>query len=512
MSASSNLPPPPVPWRTNRSPFRLLGASFGAMVLLGVILFIPIFVWFFCRIEPGPGQIAILIHKTGQNLPTGEILAPDKTYKGVQLEVLPEGRYFYNPYSWDWQYAKITDIPAGKVGVQTRLYGKELPAGEILAAAGTKGILPDVLGLGKHRINPFAIGVEQFDAISIKPGCVGVVTALTGKDVLNSDLPADQRNGMLVSNGLKGVVGQVLDPGTYYLNPYLVNVVEVNLQSQRFAMSGDDAIRFLTADGFDVNVEGTLEFAIARDQAARITHRIGDMDDVLKKVILPRARGFSRVEGSKYAATNFIVGETRQQFQTNLEAHLRERCKDWGVDIKSVLIRNIIPPEDIASIIRDREVAVQTARKFEQQIEQAKSKAELTKQERLAEQSKEKVDAETLLIKAVIKAEQDMSVLVTNAAQGLAVAQIDAEAAIFLAQAQTLKATAERDVIRTNNLAAASVLSNNVQAFGTGLNFARYQFYTKLGPRVNTVLSSDQKDGLGSLFQPFLLPAKEVKP
>ena len=85
------------------------------------------------------------------------------------------------------------------------------------------------------------------------------------------------------------------------------------------------------------------------------------MEDILKKVILPRARGFSRIEGSKNPAKNYIMGDTRQQFQDNLEAHLRKQCALWGVDIKSVLIRNITPPDEIASIIRDREVAVQTA-------------------------------------------------------------------------------------------------------------------------------------------------------
>ena len=146
------------------------------------------------------------------------------------------------------------------------------------------------------------------------------------------------------------------------------------------------------------------------------------MDDILKKIILPRARGFSRIEGSKHPAINFIVGETRQQFQNDLEAHLREQCEDWGVSIKSVLIRNIMPPDEIASIIRDREVAVQDARKFEQQIEQAKSKAELVKQEMLAQQNKEKVEADTARIRAVIGAEQEQAVQVIAAQRELEVA------------------------------------------------------------------------------------------
>ena len=243
---------------------------------------------------------------------------------------MPEGRYFRNPYHWGWEITRITDIPAGRLGVRTRLYGRDLPPGRIVADEDTKGILPEVLRPGKYRINPYAYAVELFDAISIRPGSVGVVTSLVGKDVLSDELPPEARNLFLVGPGMKGVVPEVLDPGTYYLNPYLVNVAEVNLQSQRFEMSGDDAITFLTLDGFTVRVEGTIEFAISRDKAALITHRVGDMEDVLKKIILPRARGFSRIEGSKHPAINFIIGETRQQFQDNLETHLRQQARGVG--------------------------------------------------------------------------------------------------------------------------------------------------------------------------------------
>jgi len=49
----------------------------------------------------------------------------------------------------------------------------------------------------------------------------------------------------------------------------------------------------------------------------------------------------------------------------------------------------VLPPDQIAGVIREREVAVQDARKFEQQIEQARSQAELVRQEMLAQQNKE---------------------------------------------------------------------------------------------------------------------------
>lgn len=474
------------------------------LAILAVVLILPLWFWIFCRIEPGPGEIAILIRKTGKDLPSGQILALEKDQKGIQLDVLAEGRYFRNPYYWGWRIAKITDIPPGKLGVLTRLYGKELAGGQILAPESCKGIVPEVLRPGAYRINPYAYGVQQFDAITIRPGYGGVMTSLTGTDVLDGQVPAADRNTFLVAEGMKGVKPEILDAGTYYLNPYMVVVTEVNLQSQRFELSGDDAISFLTLDGFTVNVEGTIEYALMRDQAARLTHQVGDMDDILKKIVLPKARGFSRIEGSKNPAKNYIAGTTRQMFQNSLEAHLKAQCKPWGVDIKSVLVRNITPPDAIASIIRDREVAVQDANKYGMQIEQAKSEAELVKQEMLAVQNKEKVEADTLRIRAVIAAEQEREVKLTRANRDLEVARLENAAAKAQAEAKLLQAKAEGDVIRMKNEAEANVIGSQVQAFGTGMNLARYVFYGKIGPKIKSILSGDQPDGLGGLLKAYV--------
>ena len=72
-------------------------------LVVGVLVALFILVWFFCRIEPRSGQIAVLIRKTGENLAPGQVIALDEGQKGIQLNVLPEGRYFRNPYTWSWK-------------------------------------------------------------------------------------------------------------------------------------------------------------------------------------------------------------------------------------------------------------------------------------------------------------------------------------------------------------------------------------------------------------------------
>jgi regulator of protease activity HflC (stomatin/prohibitin superfamily) len=458
-------------------------------------------VWFFCRIEPDSGEIAVLIRKTGKDLPSGQIIAIEKNQKGIQLEVLPEGRYFRNPYTWDWEIQKITDIPAGKLGIMIRQFGQDLPSGQIIADEGEKGIAAEILRPGKYRINPLAYQIYLFDAITIHPGRVGIVTNLVGKDVLFGDQP-ESKNTFLVKSGEKGVQSEALDPGTYYLNPFLVDVTELNLQSQRFDFSGKDAINFLSFDGFNITVEGTIEWAIKRESAAMITVRVGDLEDILNKIILPRARGFSRIEGSKKMASEYITGKTRQEFQDNLFKHLQETCEERGVKILSTLIRNIVPPQEIAGPIREKEIAVQDRKKYEQQIIEAQSAAELAKQEQLAIQNREKVEQETIKIKAVIEVKQIQSVALTDTQRNLEVAKIENQSADYRVQALKATGEAERDVIHLTNLANAEVLKNNVEAFGSGWNYAYYTFVKTLGPKLHFIFANEE-GSFGKIFEEF---------
>ncbi len=499
-------PPPPPPSRGNRGGTSRRGQNMKStphipsvaplipFIVIGLIVLGSIWWWYFWRIEPGNGEIAVLTKKTGKNLPTEQIIAASDEYKGVQLAVLPEGRFFKNPYAYSWDVIKMTDVPAGKFGVLVRKYGKDLPGGSIIAPDETyKGIVSDVLGTGKHRINPYAYEIKLFDDIKIAPGHVGVVTSLFGKDVLYStNTAATVDDGFLAQDGWKGVKRAVLKEGTHRLNPYLYAVSIVNIQSQRFEFSGDEAIKFLTFDGFSVTVEGTLEFNLNVDRVAKLTHEVGDMDDIMMKLILPSARGFFRIEGSKKLATDFIVGESRQAFQNSLEQYLKDVCEGWGISLNSVLIRDIIVPQEIAGIIRDRELAAQEAMKFEQQIVQAKSKAELEKQKALAEQKRLMVDAETEKIRQLVMAEQGKLEQTIAAGTELAVSKVQLQAARADAEALLTIADADRKVVESKNKADAEVLKQQVSVYKNESDYVRVRLYEVVAPNIDSILTTDE--------------------
>ena len=68
-------------------------------------------------------------------------------------------------------------------------------------------------------------------------------------------------------------------------------------------------------------------------------------------------------------------------------------------------------------------------------------------------------------------------------------------------------------VVRGGKEILSSVVASQVQAFSNGLNYARNTFYKKVGPRIQSMVSTDQGDGLGALFLPYIPEmGKEMKP
>ena len=71
-------------------------------------------------------------------------------------------RYFKNPFFWDWVVVPQVEIPEGKLGVRTRLYGDNLGPGDLIAwSEGQKGIVPEVLRPGRHAINAWVVGTSK---------------------------------------------------------------------------------------------------------------------------------------------------------------------------------------------------------------------------------------------------------------------------------------------------------------------------------------------------------------
>jgi regulator of protease activity HflC (stomatin/prohibitin superfamily) len=211
-----------------------------SMVKMGLVLALAVFgawlvwQWGFCRFYVGPGQMAVITAKTGETLPPGQILAR-KGQRGIQEDVLGEGRHFLNPWLYERDIRKVVEIPPGKVGVVTSKIGEPLPDGEFLAERGQKGIWRNVLGPGKYRMNPVGYQIDIVDAISIPIGYDGVVTSLSG---------AQTPPHAFAQRGEKGVRSDVLQPGLYFVNPreFKVDVLEIGVNQVSLLGKGGGAV------------------------------------------------------------------------------------------------------------------------------------------------------------------------------------------------------------------------------------------------------------------------------
>ena len=251
-------------------------------------------------------------------------------------------------------------------------------------------------------------------------------------------------------------------------------------------------MNFLSADGFPITLDGVVEFRILPDKVAEMFVKYnedanGDAidEEIIAKIITPESRSLCRIGGSKLSGGQFISGEDREKFQTDLVKSLTENCQKQGIEILAVAITSIQPPDDIAQPVQQREVAKQKLAQFRREKLQQLSEAKLKVEVVLAEQKKRVVEAEQEVVEKTTKAEQEQQVAVTLAEQKLKVAQTQLEAAKDKASAILAKAEADADVIKFDNAAEAAGLAAQVSAFdGDGAAMARNMLLGKIAPVV----------------------------
>lgn len=493
------------PWR------RALHLGFGGLVIAAVIAVIVISSMYnSIKIEVPTGYQAVLIRKTGLDLPSDKEIAPPprngKLYKGIQPSVLTEGRYFYNPFFWDWEIQKQFDVPVGKIGVRIALAGDDMPIGQILANPGQKGIQHEVLKPGRYPYNWYSEAITLHDPVMIPAGFQGVVTLLSGRE------PKDPNN-VVVGPGERGVQKKTLAPGTYFLNPFEARVSLVDCRSKRFDLGEEGGMDFLSADGFPVRLDGVIEFRVIPERAPEVfvlynEDKNGDVvaEEIINKIITPESRSICRLSGSRLTGGDFISGTEREQFQQNLDKTLKANCKNQGVEILAVAITSIRPPEAIAVPVREREVAKQELEQFVQEKLQQQSETLLAVQKIMSDQKTALVEAERSVVELTTKAEQEQGVAETLAEQKLAVAKVGLEAVKARAAKLTAEAKANADVIRARNRAELSGLANRVKAFdGDGHAMAQNMMISKIAPSFRSIMSNS--DGpLMELFGQFSAP------
>ena len=511
------------------------------VVVLALLLLQQFWHWEVERIEVPSDHFLVRVHLWGKDLPEGEILAPEGSFKGVMLDVLPEGRHFINPLFWSVETHKVVNVPPDKCVVLTRKFGKPIPPerlekGEYLAGPDERGIVPEVLKPGKHRINPHAYDHQLVDAVEVRTNEVGVRVLKWGKDPAGLKGQAG-RSAYVVPEGYRGVQEKYVTSGTHYVNPYVETIVPVDTQQHRVEFTD---IRFPSRDGFHIQPHVLVVYKVKPDKAPELLTTLSNKgklhqadgtpdeiqeNEILQKVVLPLIRGYVRIEGSKFDARDYIsqkagplnaeAANPREHLHRELLTKVTPTCEKMGVIIESISLDRMEDSAELTELatqISERERARVAREKNVKLIDQYTKEQEMKANEKvLLEQKQKVVDANTQLKVAKTLAAQQKEVEQKKLEAELQAASLRLEAARD--QARLLLAQGKKDaaIAQANNEAEVAPLRTAVQGFASPDQFAQYHVVKRLAPALSEIFASDNSE-FARLFAAYLAPNQSGAP
>ncbi len=471
------------------------------------------------------GKVGIVTSKVGTDLPPGEFLA-GPGQKGVWRGVLGPGSYRFNPYGYEITITDAISIPVGYVGVVTSLAGDRAPEGAF-AGAGQKGIRADVLQPGLYYVNPkefkidvLEVGVNQVSMLGKAGSAVitkGKITSQNSaidalqfkvleQQALQREEYARQTDNTVVTqnaaagsslDSLRRSLDQKRDEHSEKDSAAPAARAPMPQQGHDLSQLAKDAVansvnafvinqfvEFPSRDGFDISLDMTVEFELEPDKLAMVYRDYGDLPAVVDKVILPQILSVSRLKGSAYRAVDFIVGEGREKFQTDLTETLRKSLASRNLVVSNAIIRHVNVPAQILEPIQQASVAQEQDLTNQEKQNTARKQAELNTEQGLIEQRGAEVAQETAKLRAEIKAGQEKEVAEIQAGTLQKVAEIDMQTALLRAEKSRKlgKARAESIQLVEGEKARGQVLKT--QALGDAAAFNLAEFATALNPDV----------------------------
>lgn len=433
--------------------------------------------WYVFFVYVPPGQMLIITSKNGGEMSEGQVLAKEGQ-KGIQEKVLGEGWHYVTPIIYTAELKPNTFIKPGHVGIVTALGGDTPRNGGILAESDNeRGIRRQVLLPGLYRINPYGYKIEEVPATLIKPGFIGVVRRLLGDDGQNP--------------GNKGILREVLQPGLYYINTKEFEVLprEVGIYQTTYhyveKSEQSTAITFPARDGNLVSMDCTIEWEVKPADWPDLITVYDNLLDIEHKVVDQHAKKISRERGFNYRVQDFLEGGTREKFQADFYQELKKACAEKKVGIHSAFIRNTIIPETFLEPKRARQLAVETKLTSEAKRETAQTEADVAKAKSKIDQGVAEVMADTERLVAGIDRETENVLVQTEAeieglkaSYGAQIALLDNERTKVLGQAEAQAKT-------MTETAKSAIYKMKIDLFqNDGNAYLRYALAEKLNPKM----------------------------
>ena len=173
-----------------------------------------------------------------------------------------------------------------------------------------------------------------------------------------------------------GVQSSPLSEGFHLVMPWQ-SVAEYSVRTQTFNMhqNGDDvAVSVLTGEGLEVTVDVSVIYHLQSNKLTELHRNVGE--EYQEVLIKPISRASARDLISTYSSEDLYTTEKRIRLQSELTNRIREKLEERGIDIESVLVREIQLPSQVKTSIENKITAEQDAKRMEFVLQKEEKEAE----------------------------------------------------------------------------------------------------------------------------------------
>ena len=244
-----------------------------------------------------------------------------------------------------------------------------------LANGGQAGPQHDPVSEGTYYFNPWCVTVEEAPVLHVMEGEVAVIKARVGlaeKDISGIEF----RFGTIVNPGHCGLWSEPIRTGSWFFNPrcYEPTLVPTKILTLYWADEQNAAgvldkdlktIKAKSKDGFTFSLELQVQIHISDVSAPRVISMVGSVQNLVNEVLQSAVGNYFRNKVQSMEATQFI--QERDKVQEEALTYIREKLSLYEVQTLGIFLQDIAFPDDLAEILRNRELATQEVQTFERQ-------------------------------------------------------------------------------------------------------------------------------------------------
>lgn len=444
-----------------------------------IVLWQGVFKWGFCRVWVAPDQMLVVVSQVGDARSTAQGLA-DEEEQGIRADVLGPGRHFLNPLTHSWEHRQVIKVDAGRsFEVTDGVLTAERPpsVGVVTSLVGDPPPPGQVLasdgGRGIQR-RVLTPGVYRLNPYAYRVEVHPATVIQPGfVGVITHQLGPNTRTE-LAAEDEKGVLARVLPAGIHYLNPYEYRVTPLKVGYQELTFEEKTAISFPASDSNMVKIDATVIWGLNPSDAPFVVKRFGE--DLVDRVLRPQAESVVRLAGSNYNARQLIEGDTRETFQQAVRDNLTVALEEKHIRVLLVLIRTVEVPNAVREPIQKERIAQEEGVTYQVEAETAKVLQRLHEAEGNVMFAQQQAEAETARFVAEELARGKAAAAEIRSETESLVADTVAQIAELKKQILGIYADAEAIVRDAEGAADAEALQRTVTAFGDPQAYALWRF------------------------------------